>query len=319
MILPKRQTCWMAPIEREQLITSDENTYTIHQWIQFSLPFLNKTLNIRTVKSKVALLDSHVGEELWDAAKLFCAHLCRTAMDDRLCGSKEEERICDGKRLRGKRILELGAGVGSLGMCVAALGANQVLCTDYDKDVLDNLHFNLCQNIHIVCPKEEECNQPLYYERRSRLSFSELDWRSFAAKDIRDISWLVDSEIPSTARRSNSIGAGININFCMEDFEPDILIGSALIYSAQGALHCADTICFYLMEKRAKECWILQMPDRPGFDRFLMRLEDRGLVYECSGLCEETFRIAERHMGNIHSTKDDFKMYVIHLKETSCF
>jgi predicted nicotinamide N-methyase len=319
----------MAPTEREQVITKeDENgassMYT-HQWIQFGLPFLNKTLDIRTVKSKVALLDSHVGEELWDAAKLFCAHLCRTALDDCHCSRKKDDDdddeqgkilLCDGKRLVGKRVLELGAGVGSLGMCIAALGADEVVCTDYDKDVLDNLFYNVCHNMDVIHNHntgkgEEESN----FGHKAKVRVTRLDWRSFAARDVQNVSWLMLEESKASSNWMNSISSSSsNNNGCM-DFKPDILIGSALIYSGQGALYCADTICFYLMEKKAKECWILQMPDRPGFDRFLWRLEHHhGLAYECSGVCEETFQIAERYMGRIHSNREDFQMYVIYMK-----
>lgn len=308
----------MAPTEREQLIAKDDNgtgassNMFTHQWVQLNLPFLNQTLNIRTIKSKVALMDSHVGEELWDAAKLFCAHLCRTALlddDVLLCSTKEEGEeevagriLCNGKRLRGKRVLELGAGVGSLGVCVAALGADEVVCTDYDNDVLENLNFNVYHNVHVIQNSgEAECN---LCREAKEVSVSKLDWRLFAAKDIQNASWLLEeeSQMPSNSSK-----------FCL-DFKPDILIGSALIYSAQGALCCADTICFFLTEKKAKECWILQMPERPGFDRFLLRLEHHGLVYECDSVPEETFQIAERHMGRIHSRREDFQMYLIRLK-----
>jgi hypothetical protein len=151
-------------MEREQFTTNrdeEENSYA-YECIEFQLPHVNKTLNIRTVRSQVALLDSHVGEELWDAAKLFCSLLCNSYLsDDTIEYDKDQDGILKandanssslvcGERLKGKKILELGAGVASLGMCAMALGAEEVLCTDYDKDVLKNLEFNLLSNLKTV-------------------------------------------------------------------------------------------------------------------------------------------------------------------------
>ena len=36
-------------------------------------------------------------------------------------------------------------------------------------------------------------------------------------------------------------------------FEPDILIGSALVYSVQGAMYCADTIHYFFETHQTKE------------------------------------------------------------------
>ena len=257
---------------------------------------------IRTVKSKVALMDSHVGEELWDAAKLFCSHLCRTAFvedcDDAALMSHKKQQIC-GKRLRGKNVLELGAGVGALGMCVAALGADQVVCTDYDEDVLENLKFNVERNMSIVYDFDLEKSVERSFDHL-KLSVSKLDWNAYVSKDVKAMSWMDSCEIDTMSHQDT-----------LTHFKPDIVIGSALIYSSQGALCCADTIHYLLAEKKANECWILQMPDRPGFDRFLMRLEHLGLTYESSQICEETFMIAELHMGKIMSNMEDFQMYVV--------
>ena len=267
----------------------------------------------------MALLDSHVGEELWDAAKIFSAHLCITAElklelnpckeshSSALLNSSQAsalEGVCCGTRLRGKRVLELGAGVASLGMCAAALGAEQVLCTDYDSDVLDNLEFNLKHNMDSIYPldtsdrTETETKDQSYDER---LQWAKLDWRMFAGSDLSSAEWLSNDNDQGEGTRSK----------IEQDFHADIVIGSALVYSAQGALYCADTIKHFLVDRHAEECWILQMPGRPGFDRFLLRLDHWGLTYNTFDISEDAFHTAAQSMGNMKSEIDDFKLYVI--------
>ena len=297
-------------MEREQYTASrdEQNSYAF-ECVEFHLPHVNKTLNIRTVRSQVALLDSHVGEELWDAAKLFCAHLCMSYQSD-----DENEHDTDGdvgaqgadihgshflvcgKRLKGKKVLELGAGVASLGMCAMALGAEEVLCTDYDKDVLENLEFNLGSNRKTVCGENGSNHNDGTEEK---LRSSKLDWRSFAASDIESAEWI-DTYVEDCTNAQEG-----------RCFNPDIVIGSALVYSVEGALYCADAVRYFLVEKGAKECWILQMPERPGFDRFLLRLEHWHLTYETIDISEDVFNSAEHCMGKISSSIDDFKLYSI--------
>lgn len=57
------------------------------------------------------------------------------------------EFLCDHADLvRNKRILELGAGLGLIGMIAYHMGASEVLMTDGDTSVLDNLRYNISEN-----------------------------------------------------------------------------------------------------------------------------------------------------------------------------
>ncbi len=256
----------MAPTEREKIlgrveevsVTDLEDRY-VYEWMYLDLPLgLSSStaasvddikLHLRTIRSNVALLESHVGEELWDAAKIFCAHLCLS----------NESSIANIQRMRGKKVLELGAGVASLGMCVAALaGAStgmdgatetEVLCTDYDENVLDNLRFNLQHNAPNISMHCTSCTS---------LKWAKLDWKVLCADDDHiDIdegtshtSGSVDD--PEEDQESDALDT-MKYDGDAYMYKPDIVIGSALVYSAEGAMYCADTIHHFLIKRGAEE------------------------------------------------------------------
>ena len=261
------------------------------------LPHTQKALEIRTVKSSSSLLDSYVGEEVWDAATLFCAQLCVSSalQKDIMTDCTSCLPLCD---LRNKRVLEIGAGCGILGMSIAALGAKDVLCTDYIKPVLENLAFNIEHNLGSISGG----SNPRASEDRSCLSSAPLDWRQFALEDLQEIEWT---------------NSQWNTDMCdcldrkANQFEPDIVVGSALVYSAEGALFCADTIYHYVSKIESREAWVLQMPERPGFHLFLRRLEDLGMTYKCHEISKHIYDLACNEMGSIKSPRDAFALYVI--------
>ena len=260
---------------------------------------------------------------MWDAAKIFCAHLCITAAgsgygsdDASDCDGHSSSSSCSckrgvcGGRLRGKRVLEIGAGVASLGLCAAALGASEVLCTDYDEQVLQNLEFNLKHNTPTIYPLEESSSSSpssaTASQYNTKLKWSKLDWRTLAADDVVAAEWTATGEEIMKERHQGSSDKNAS------DYDANIVLGSALVYSAEGALYCADTVRHFLAENKCtEECWILQMPGRPGFDRFLLRLDYWGLCYESFDISQDAFRIAVENMGKINADIDDFKLYVI--------
>ena len=48
--------------------------------------------------------------------------------------------------VRGKRVVELGAGCGVAGLAAALAGASEVLCTDGDEEAVENLLHNVREN-----------------------------------------------------------------------------------------------------------------------------------------------------------------------------
>ena len=287
-------TCWLAATEPEVLSdrrqTSDE-TDDMYGWVEMKLPHTKYTLQIRTVNSSTSLLDSYVGEELWDAATLFCAHLCVSSN----LQADSTAPLCD---VRNKRVLEIGAGCGILGMCAATLGAKDVLCTDYIKPVLENLAFNLQHNQCSIFGG----NNPKGIEESSCLTSAPLDWRQFALEDVQATEW---------ANRQWNTDVCDHSNGKASQFEPDVVVGSALVYSAEGALFCADTIYHFIFNKGSREAWVLQMPERPGFHLFLRRLEDLGMTYKCYDISKHIYDIACNEMGTIKSPRESFALYII--------
>lgn len=62
------------------------------------------------------------GQRLWEGSLLLCAYLLK-------CSSQEES----GFDLKGKSVLELGAGTGVVSMLAHGLGASPVVVTDGDE------------------------------------------------------------------------------------------------------------------------------------------------------------------------------------------
>ena len=134
---------WMAPPEREDVDDLSTRRRKLacgeieHRWVEAAWNPSDPSLRFRLRTMESGGL-GHVGEELWDAALILSAFLC------------DEEARRPGSCVGGKRILELGAGCGLLGLAAASLGAEQVLCTDYLPEVNENLAFNLELNGPLV-------------------------------------------------------------------------------------------------------------------------------------------------------------------------
>lgn len=233
------------------------------------------TLSIRSMKSSLSLMESHVGEEIWDAAKLFCTHLSLMMSNEKngnfqfptttaTTSSTSTSNECPSLLyipIRGKRVLELGSGCGTLGMCCSVMGASEVLCTDYLPEVMDNLAFNLKHN-----SSNNDNNNVVYNENNNRQTNSwikcgVLDWRDFVAEDLKEAEWMMDGEVfigdaerQQTTRivdknEENAVYFGKKAS----TFAADIIVGSALVYSPQGAVCCADTIQYFFETHNVKE------------------------------------------------------------------
>ena len=74
----------------------------------------------------------------------------------------------------------------------------------------------------------------------------------------------------------------------LQAFAPNVVVGSALVYSDNGAV-LADAL-HRAFEVSAELALVLQMRGRIGFDRFLRRVTQLGDEYELSEVPEELYR-----------------------------
>mmetsp|Transcript_18085 Transcript_18085/g.25551 ORF Transcript_18085/g.25551 Transcript_18085/m.25551 type:complete len:274 (+) Transcript_18085:419-1240(+) len=235
---------------------------------------------------------------------------------------REQELIT----VKGKRVLELGAGCGIVGMCASLLGAAEVLCTDCVPRVLDNLAFNLCHNANIIENHKNNNNtikkktlngknsaiipggNDINLISRHSLKSGKLDWAYFAADDLHELEWIEEDY-----NTDSLLKEGGNHHQPSEEvlnFTPDVILGSDLIYSPEGGLFCADCILHWLQSNITAECWVMQI-DRPGFDIFLRRLKSYSsfLTIEIHQLSKACYDIASEMVGNnISSTREDFNI-----------
>lgn len=100
----------------------------------------------------------HLGTTVWDASMVFAKYLEKSSRKGRFCPSK----------LKGKRVIELGAGCGVAGFAMAMLGCD-VVTTD-QKEVLPLLQRNVERNTSIIMQTN------LSSDVFGAIKVAELDW-----------------------------------------------------------------------------------------------------------------------------------------------
>mmetsp|Transcript_5561 Transcript_5561/g.8124 ORF Transcript_5561/g.8124 Transcript_5561/m.8124 type:complete len:265 (+) Transcript_5561:95-889(+) len=89
----------------------------------------NIALNLKGIKQENGQTLKSTGLTLWRASPALCEYMVPNA-----------------EPMKGKKVLELGAGLGLCGLLAYFLGARQVVLTDGDTDVLANMRDNVASN-----------------------------------------------------------------------------------------------------------------------------------------------------------------------------
>ena len=105
----------------------------------FEAPNLARPIKLREARDNEGV-PLRTGCRLWS-----CARLERAA------------RRAESSRIRGRDVLELGAGVGAVGLVCASLGARSVTLTDRDEAALALMHTNARLNGHYDATAASRC------------------------------------------------------------------------------------------------------------------------------------------------------------------
>lgn len=92
------------------------------------------------IQTNMSLMCEETGGDVWLGGLAVAQYLCR-----------EEAAAL----IRGKRVVELGAGTGYLSLCAAMLGADRVVATDFPM-MVDFIKDQISRNIKLMQEKEDE-------------------------------------------------------------------------------------------------------------------------------------------------------------------
>ena len=147
-----------------------------------------------------------VGHYLWPSATILSRYLCRSPC-----------------LVEGKSVLEIGAGVGMLGLVCARLHATSVCLTDVFQPILDNLYMNVQLNrsdFESLFQDTPNLSEPAAIPQDCDVSVKSLDWYKIGNQT-----------------RSDALD---------EKQKFDLIVGSDLICSVQCAYGVVDSIHNYL-------------------------------------------------------------------------
>lgn len=131
-----------------------------------------------------------IGSRVWDGAEVMIDFVQSTLRDE----------------ISGKRVLELGAGVGLLGLAIKCLGAGNVVMTD-NESTLELLRLNVAANLAAV---------------GGAVAAAKLDWGSGGWAH-----WSVEQAEPSLCRAARF----------------DVIFASDVVYQEASALLLVETLC----------------------------------------------------------------------------
>ena len=199
-----------------------------------------------------------VGYYLWPSATMLSRYLCRSAW---LIG--------------GKSVLEIGAGVGMLGLVCARLHASAVCLTDVFQPIIDNLHINVQLNKSgsvPLCAGVPHMQKNAAIPQTCDVSIRSLDWYCIGDQTRKDA--LGDSQ------------------------KFDIIVGSDLICSVECAYGVVDSIKNYLSIEGIAIIINPIEKHRWGVEKLLPSIRaTEGLFFKCKTFWHSTCTLSDITTG----------------------
>ncbi|TNJ30045.1 Methyltransferase [Giardia muris] len=227
-----------------------------------------------------------VGCGVWDAAIIMSRYL-----------------ITHPEVLQGKRVLELGSGVGLTGL-IASRFSDEVVLTDYSESILENLEYNIWLNAadltneHLddIFPEDRDAQarfrtQGQAISRAAKVAY--LDWfhPMLSEKPVESFESDTNRKLPLNGFRRRVPGGVALGRFPM-------IIGSELTYQLSGVEELAEVIDIFL-EEGGVFFEILSIYRGPGPRRFMELMEENGWVVEARepdlGLCDNIDSVQSRN------------------------
>ena len=145
----------------------------------FQLQFGPHTITLEGVKAENGQTLNSTGLTLWRASPLLCDYMWHHADTE----------------IQGKRILELGAGLGLCGILASKLGAATVVLSDGDTDTLQEMRHNVHQNTTITSANDDAgicCQQLVWGQRLNEFQENYGTFDVILASDVIYVDEILD-------------------------------------------------------------------------------------------------------------------------------
>jgi len=220
------------------------------------------------VRVRELALGRGVGAKLWNAALMLANDL------------DEHPDWC-----RGKRVLELGAGVGLCGLLAAKLGAAEVCMTDFEEPLLEALERSARD------AEEEDRNEKPEREGGERspgekpfaiprgiARVARCDWREEAAAESEGAAESEAADRSASATDRSAPAASKKTPSLLPDETFDFVFGSDLLYEPYHAETLPAVIARRMARNPPGRCRVVgAVRDRAMLDAFATRCEQNGM------------------------------------------
>jgi len=249
--------------------------------------------------------NNELGKELWTAAVILMATLRSQP-----------------KMVQGKRVLEIGAGLGAVGFCSAELGADEIVMTDCGYQTLIQLSETL-RDYHQPATEEEEEE-----EKKKELKGSDdhLLWESNNVL-IRFHLWEEDLEFIQAQQENRPMDTIYHWSKVDDRYRQipslsfestfDLLLGSDLLYFASQERPLLATIQLHLAQNGlALILQTIRTNNGAVFGRFVQTAQEMFDVQVRDITSEEVANAIDYHKGDLHDTQHTigYKLVTIRYK-----